>query len=365
METSIITLSKDYKLLAVGRHKCLWYRKGKIYLTDNVEDSRKSLVLDLNTKNMHSIKSFLYNLKIVQRVLRLEPRSCVEDNKGNFCFAYNRSLYIIDGNAKLLNKSDVRSEMRNPLQIIYLSGVPGFKDAFVYGEYGWNDERGYVCILQYDCREWKEVFRFPEKSICHVHALIPDVQNGSVYILTGDNDSECGIWRATDNFEKVEPVLTGKQKYRSCAAFANQNQIIYATDTPIETNYLFSYPHRGEPVPIMELPGSVIYSATIGDTWWFATAVEQDPNLPKILHYISFRKGPGIKDRYTHIYATDKTGSTKEIAKMKKDLLPMWLFQFGNASFVNNYRDTRVFLNPVAVKKYSQKTIQIVSGDAE
>lgn len=346
--------------MVVGPKHCLWYRNGRVYVSDDVDCSEIYMATDLSGEDGpcfagHLLRSY----KITQRVLRLEPRSCIKAGEGQYCFAYNHKIYIIDEIGRIINSTTIRKEMRNPLQIILLNGIEGFQDTIYYGEYGWNNNRGPVHIMQFNDGVWNPAYTFPQNTICHIHALIPDLNGKCVYILTGDRDNESGIWKATDGFKKVEPIFWGKQKYRTCAGCLKNGELLYATDTPIEKNYLFKTDLQSEPEAIGELPGSVINSIYENDEWWFATAVEQDPDMPKLMHYISSKRGPGIADRYSHLYRMNMTGETREILRFKKDILPMWLFQFGNISFIHNYRDNRIFIYPIAVKKYNQKTLEI------
>lgn len=364
LRDNIKLISSKYLLLSVGPNTCLWYRKGKIWISKDTNNIKKSKACDLYDAFGYSLfYRLLINISMVQRILRLQPRSCVKDGNDNYCFSFNKRLFIVDEYGELLSSYPVGNNMRNPLKITYIHDIEGFDNGFVYGEYGWNTNRSKVNILRYDGNAWINVFTFPEKTICHIHALIPDVQNKCVYILTGDNDHESGIWKATNNFRDVTPIVVGSQRYRSCAAILRDSNIIYGTDTPLEANGLLSINLKNNNCikKIIDLPGSVINALEINDTWWFATAVEQDPNLPFILHCFSSRIGPGIKDRFSHIFKFSSDGHVEEMFCLKKDIFPMWLFQFGNLFFVNNYRDNRVFAVPIALKKYSLKTIEIIS----
>lgn len=348
--------------MVVGEEYCIWYRKGKLYYSSDVTEKKyfASNLLSPSTSFTSNLKQRLtVNIRIASRILRLQPRTFVRCDEG-FSFAYNHAIYIVDKKGQFIEKKEIRPEMRNPLCIAYIDEIPGFSSGLVYGEYGWNDNRGPVSIMQRVNGCWRSSYTFTAGMICHVHALIPCKEEECVYILTGDIDTESGIWKATDDFETVEPVIVGSQQFRSCAAIVENGNFIYATDTPIETNQLYYVNKTGISKNIMPLPGPVINSSIINHNWWFATTVEQNPNLPYLLHCISCKKGPGIKDRKVHIFCRQKDKDVKEIASMVKDFLPMWLFQFGNVIFVNNYRDGRVFINPIAVYKYNQKTVEIL-----
>jgi hypothetical protein len=52
--------------------------------------------------------------------------------------------------------------------------------------------------------------------------------------VTGDFGDAAGIWAARDDFSEVRPVLVGKQDFRCCWLAFSGEQIIYATDSPLE-----------------------------------------------------------------------------------------------------------------------------------
>ena len=138
--------------------------------------------------------------------------------------------------------------------------------------------------------------------------------------------------------------------------------IVYATDTPKEKNFIYFIDCFNKINQICSISGTVINSMQDKNCWWFATAVEQDPDTPKIIHYFDTRPAKGIQDNYVHIYIMKKNEiKVEEICKLEKDLFPMWLFQFGNVTFVNNYKDNSIYIIPIAVKKYSQNMIIIIT----
>ena len=357
---TINLISKRYHLMAVGPEKCLWYRNGRLWVSSELDDRVMEVADDLYIdEKQHILGRIIINNKLLQRILRLQPRACVMNDVGQFCFSFNRRIYIVDQHGRIIDSTPVRDGKRNPLQIAWIQGISGFRDALVYGEYGWDTSIDCVNIMQYGNHRWNTVYSFPPGTVSHIHGLVPDPKNQCVYVLTGDADSESGIWKAEANFSKVTPVLTGKQIYRCCAARVREDGMIYATDTPITNNYLMRIGRDWETKQIASLPGSVINSMEGAECWWFSTAVEQNPNLPRLLHSISIRKGPGIIDRNIHVFQYDDERGLHEVVCLKKDWLPMWLFQFGNLSFVRNYRNDRVFAIPIATTQWNLMTIEI------
>lgn len=64
----------------------------------------------------------------------------------------------------------------------------------------------------------------------------------------------------------------------------------------------------------------------------FSTSVEPDSNITDLRYEFTNKLGPGVKDRYTHLYSVkvDAAGvHAEEIFKAKKDILPMGAGQFG------------------------------------
>ena len=300
---NIKIVSKDYRLMVVGQEHCFWYKNGKIYISRDVYDSAKKEVFDVYPERKKSlIKKIIINSKLFQRMFRLEPRSCIITKNKFLCFSFNKSIFIFTENGDFVNCSKVRDEMRCPLQITYVSNIDGFDDALIYGEYGWNDDRGPVNIMRFNGKMWEPVYTFPKNTICHVHSIVPCKEKKCLFILTGDNDSESGIWIAKENFSQISPILIGKQMYRSCAAIIKNGALFYATDTPVEENHLFSFNYKDEPTVLYDLPGTVINSINLNGKWLFSTAVEQNPNLPKLLHCLSSKIAKGIKDRYSHLF---------------------------------------------------------------
>ena len=64
--------------------------------------------------------------------------------------------------------------------------------------------------------------------------------------------------------------------------------------------------------------------------------MEPDSTLSKWQYRFTYKLGKGVLDNATHVIKRDENGVYEEVASFKKDLLPMWLFQFGNIFFPQN-----------------------------
>ena len=258
-----------------------------------------------------------------------------------------------------------RSGMNNPLGITLLQDIPGFSNGYVYGDYWGNPNKEANNIYRLEESGPVCVYSFPSGRVLHIHGITADKKSGRVLICTGDQDAESAIWEAFDDFKRVEPLVSGSQTCRSCAAYITDNGILYATDTPLENNGIYLYSEeKKQAEKIYDMPGPCIYATTLCDAegktqYVFATSVEPDSSLPAWRYRFTYRLGAGVKSRWVNIIAGNPENGFRTVARFKKDTLPMLLFQFGNVLFAHVEENDRVYLTPVGVKKQEQKTLQL------
>ena len=346
------------KLLALGKNNSLFYRKGKLYIGD-AEGKQQCFLCDIP---MGRSDRFLAKLRLTERLLRLEPRAACALPDGNFLLSCQGAIYYVDISGKTLRKElQLRTGMNNPLSFTrYHAGT--LEEEIFFGEYFSNNGKEPVGIY---CRKngtWHRVYEFPAGQVYHIHAVVADDQKNRLYILTGDQDQESAIWHTTDHFQSVTALVRGSQQYRSCVAFPTGDGLIYATDTPREKNYLYRlYEETGnwKTTPICSLPGPCIYGTHRRDGFCFATSVEGDDTLSPMRYRFSRKLGAGVQDRYCHLIFCDRNGAAQELHKLKKDKLPMLLFQFGNCTFPDAPVDAPLLCTPLSVKHYDGQTIEV------
>ncbi len=333
-------------VLYISKDTRLYYSRGRLFY-ESSESIKQSVALPLGR-----VKQLAAQFRISERALRLFPRCAIKLSDTSFLISYSGSVYqyLVKDN-ELIQEHQYCTGMSNPLSFCRIESVKGFPDCIVYGEYRDNENHTPLGIYERIGGKWAKTADFPF-DIKHIHALVPDSANECVYVLTGDDDRESGIWVARDNFQKVEPWLTGKQKYRGCVAFPTENGLIYATDTPKEKNELYLAKKNSELIPLCEMPGPCIYGTQKNGVFYFATSVEPDPNLPSWRYKISSRPGPGIKDGFVHIIAGNLEEGFKDVARFKKDAWPYRMFQFGNVLFQQCDVDDKILIQPISVKKY-------------
>ena len=349
---SIEKVRSNFKsLIAIDDKSILGYKNGAIYIYNMKNNSfRKIVILPQSL-----FWKFLSYIRIFERTFRMEPRFAIKLNNEEYLISYSGAMYRISLLSKdIVLEHEYINGMNNPLHPCNIKGLEGFDDGVYYGEYTGNSERSPVSVYKRNANTgtWKPVFSFNQGQINHIHNIVPDYINQRMLILTGDTDSASGIWSAKENFSTVEPLLIGKQEFRSCSLFPVEQGFIYATDAPLDKNYIF---HRKlingkwETEKLYELQGSVIYSIENNGFYYFSTTVEPDSNIKGKRYLITNKLGPSINDRNVNVIAGNLDEGFKVIIKFKKDIYPMGLCQFGAVHF-SNLKENQVILHPIGVR---------------
>lgn len=345
-------LSND-KLLALRNGKALLYHKGKLYTQNLREETKAEFLLELPTSPK---RKAMVRFRLLERLLRMEPRLAIATKDDEFLMSCAGRIYRVDIQRKELTEElRLRPGMNNPLMFARKAN-----GNLLFGEYFSNNDHEEVCIFERESGSWRKVYAFPAGTVYHIHGIVAD--GDKIYILTGDEDRESAIWYTQDNFAHVQMLVGGAQKYRACVAYPYQGGLLYATDTPLEQNYLYALRQadgKWETEALSELPGPCIYGTAREDGFYFATSVEPDASLSDMRYRVSYRLGKGVKDRYTHIIRCTADGKVTEAARFRKDFWPMLLFQFGNCLFPDTAMDDPLICTPLSVKKYDGKTVTI------
>lgn len=345
-------------LLIMQGNELLIYSKGALYLLNNEKKNKEKLC----TLPLTIIKRILCRWRLFERMLRLEPRGAKILDSQNIIFSFNGGMYRINIKDKcLILEHQYRMGINNPLNIGEIKGIDGFQDCIAYGEYCGNSHKNEINIFTRGFGindQWELKYQFPKHTITHIHSIIPDPYRKSVLILTGDDDNESGIWMAKNDFQEVIPLFIGSQQYRSCCAYPIPEGIIYATDSPIENNFIYFLKYDGiewSSEKLFELNGSCIYSTFWNNKFLFSTTVEPDSTIKGFKYLLTNKLGKGIKNREVHVISGDLYNGFHCILKFTKDIWPMTLFQFGSVQFCNsdNSEDNDIlYLYPSSIKKY-------------
>lgn len=291
--------------------------------------------------------------KLISRFLRLGIRSATAIDNDSITISMGDTLYDVNLKTESLSNGYSCGTGVRPLSFTAVQNIMGFDDGVYFGGYVHNFNKNTVNVYhRTGVDAWEVVFSFQQGEINHVHSIIPDPYRNCLWILTGDFDDSAAIWKATDNFQKIERVVSGQQKYRSCVAFAIPEGLLYATDTPFDNNHIYLLNDKGTETIVADIPGSCIYGCKWKDKYVFSTTVEADGRNETIMRLLfGWKRGSGIKDNHIHLYLGSIEEGFYEIYKGKKDLLP-FIFQFGAFVFPSGWNKTEwLYFQQIATKK--------------
>jgi hypothetical protein len=187
-----------------------------------------------------------------------------------------------------------------------------------WGEYFDNAAREEVHI--YGSRDngatWQVAYTSPRGAIRHVHNIVFDRWGDCLWILTGDYGEECRVLRASCDFSRVEVVLSGNQQARAVAAVPAEVGLFFATDTPLEKNFVYRMDRQGTLAQLSSLSSSSIYGCSARGALFFSTMVEPSEVNP---------------DRHVRVYGTRPGGDWQSLLAWEKDAWSLRFFQYGNA----------------------------------
>ena len=338
-------------VLFCDNNKRLVFANGIFYVDSNDEHEK---IVDVRPKGLRRVLS---HSRLAERLLRLEPRCAEMLDENRYVVCHAHKVWLLDVKQKCFTVlQDSREGFSNPLNLCS-------DGKYVYwGDYGDNAFRDTVNIYRVNSLLKVEiVYSFPKGAIRHIHNVVWDETHKRFFVLTGDLEEKSGIYKVDSEWKEVKPVVTGSQQYRAVVAFPCGDGLIYATDSVAEENNIYLLQH-GEVMVLAPFPGSCIYGAETKDYYVFSSTVEP-PEGRGLKDMFSYKLGAGIKDRYAHLVSVRKSDlQVQEVLKVKKDIWPMKLFQYGTLTFPNGQdNNDNLWFNVIACKGDS-KTKRITIG---
>jgi hypothetical protein len=199
---------------------------------------------------------------------------------------------------------------------LHIAATPDGK--VFWGEYFGNPERREVHIYVSDDYglTWKVAHTLGKQSIRHVHNIIYDKWDDCLWIFTGDNGSECRILRASADFKNIDQVLAGNQQARAVAAVVTEHGLYFASDTPLEQNYIYHLDRGRRIRRLAGIPSSSIHGCKNASGIFFSTMVEpSDAN----------------RNQDVTVFGSVDGADWQQLAAWRKDRWSMKFFQYGNA----------------------------------
>src|SRR5690606_32080733 len=120
----------------------------------------------------------------------------------------------------------------------------------------------------------------------HVHGLCWDAYRNGIWVLTGDSDTESGLYFTDDEFSSLHKVIGGSQKARAVEVIPTPEGLIIPMDSPLKQNYIHFYDlNKKEFQKLTELPGSAFHAVKSNGIYLISTVTE--PSEVNIVNYAS------------------------------------------------------------------------------
>lgn len=329
----LLRVLKNKKPIVFFDNRLLFSQHNRLFLYDiSRENFYQQYMLP---KEKYS--KLLGKIKLFNRLFRLGVNSGIYGyNKVFIC--YSKKIFCLDISNNIITEEFSVERGKGPLHFSIIEKIEGFEDGLYFGEYFGNPQKESVRIFRRSpSGKYCVVFTFPLGKINHVHNIIPDHLNKCIWVLTGDFGNAAGIWRTTDNFKTLEPIMVGSQQYRASIAFPTEKGLLYGTDTQFETNNIrLLFNQKGEWISkdLSTINGSVIYGCKVGGDYVFSTSTEPARMRKNFfLKWFEWKRGPGILKNESHVLVGNIDQGFKVLFKKRKDILPYRLFQFGTVFF--------------------------------
>ncbi len=337
-------------ILFLDNRMCLCLRYGEL------------IILDVFTRQFYSVCRLEFDLKrrilsknrICSRRFGLNEIHGIAITRNTVLLWYHRAFYLLD-----LKSNRIECIERNR-KVLYLARI---SSGIYFGDYGYNPRKESKSIFRYEpeSKKFRKIYTFEMGKVNHIHNIIEDSEIHRIYVFTGDFDESAAIYYTDDDFGTVQLLAGGDQTYRACVGYAGHGDIIYATDSPLEKNFLIRlYPEKGKDF-LYELNGSVIYGLSTGKQLIFSTVVEPASNEnDNTVNNYRYKRGQGIKDWNVHLLRYDFVSNRLEcLLEVHKDFFPMMPYKFGTFRFPSNMSDDVIICKGEAVKKYDGWIIRI------
>jgi hypothetical protein len=252
--------------------------------------------------------------RLARRALRLDKCNVVpvENGHRSYVILRNREAFHFDGESGRLTHTLTMKNCRNVLHgaVTVLGG-----NEVVFGEYGSMGEHKPVPLYRSTDggRSWICVHEFAAGTVRHVHGCYWDPFEERYWIFTGDSDAEVRVLLARRDFTEVTEIAGGSQEWRACTVMFEEDAVYWIMDSERENSHLIRFDRRTRTIDKAMFPGPVWYTKRTSDGVYLAATTCE---------------GPGVHDRYAHIYAT-RHRQWHEVARFEWDGLPKGWLKFG------------------------------------
>ena len=329
--------------LNICNDKLISWKNGVFEVWDNIED----LILNQNKQRVSLFKtSHAESFSLYRRLFRKGPNFFVE-LESNYIFCEGNNIYSLSKDFK--EKKQIFSSFRGsrPLNMNTDGKI------IIFGEYFSNQNRGKVHLYKIGSNlESEIIYTFPKNTIRHIHNSIYSDTLKKWYILTGDNDSESGIFLYDIKKKQMTMIAGGSQRYRAVSIIEDNKSLIIPTDTPNEINYIQSYDLTNKKTKkLIAVNGSCFHTFKENNLYLISTVTE-----PSKIN----------NSKYANIYGSLNGKNWFKLLSFKKDFFSISLQKYTRYSeikFIKKSFSDYVICECRALKAVSHGLIAIKKKD--
>ena len=288
------------------------------YTDDGLLVSRRNrlfIIPDLGSPRLEALGSIPWGpkqwpayIRLIDRALKAGIQLALRVDAHRHLVAARGSWWVVTtgGAAKSLGVLPIGRPMARGLCV---------SDGTVFlAEYRSNPTRQEVQILRSaDLATLDAAWRFPARTVRHVHALIPDpYQTERIWVLTGDFDHESTIWYTDDRFESVHHYLNCGQQTRATDLICLPERLVWGMDSPLEPPHVMELQRSEKAVPhrVHRLEGPAYYTTrNEAGGCYLGTTVEP---------------GPAVRDGFSRLYGWGPKEPWCEIARWRHSPVPQY-----------------------------------------
>lgn len=325
----VLFISNEYLIVSKGYTLYYYYPKtSKLISFSRLNDKKNA---------------FISRFRLMRRLMRAEIRALYHFKDDNWICIAKKGIFRYSSKTGLFEKCCDIEKGSRPMNLCQ------DKDGNIYyGEYCYNPERKPMRIFRSvdNGETWEVAFEFKNGEINHIHGIFYDPYSERLWVATGDDDISCIFGYTSDGFRTFVKEYSGSQQYRVCVPLFTEDEIIFATDSQHEQNYIRSINREtGEVRNLQKIQGSGIYAVKNDKMMMISTTVE-----PSKVN----------KDSWSHLWYSKDGHTWMEYTSYKKDYLPMRLFQFGSIRFPNYEAESEfIAINGRALQKLDQRSMLI------
>jgi hypothetical protein len=334
-----------FKINKISNYEIAHYysKEISIYSKANIiyyKDSIKNINIKIT---INCIESIFSRFRVTRRLFRLDKMN-VFPTKSGLIILYRGYCYFYSFLDSYLFR---KFKLRNCRNILHNAILKCNNGNIYFGEYGsnYNYNKVPIYVSKDDGFSWEVIFEFNNKDIRHIHGIFEDIYTNSIWICTGDTDSESRIIQTDYNFTTLNTIGSNTQDFRTCTLFFTEKYVYWNMDSHIADSYSVIYDRLTKNISkYFIFPGPVIYTKKFSNNNYMATTSQEI--------------GPAVKDNKVYLYYSSDFINWQYIYSFEHDGFNKKYFKFGLITFSEGKQNLDDFiLFGEAIKVYDGKLI--------